>query len=145
MNLLTGCGYCDVFSGRAAGPPVALDTDEFVSFMGRYQPTGPGYSLVVPRRHVNDLHALGAEELMPTLAAVQTVSRAILGAFGVSGTTVMQNNGRPGQRVMHLHFHVIPRWPGDGYPCESDLEVSAEELERQAQILRDHIINTTDP
>jgi histidine triad (HIT) family protein len=131
-----------MFAGRAAGPPAALETDDFVSFFGRYQPTGPGYSLVVPRRHIADLHALTAEELMPTLAAVQTVSRAILGAFGVSGTTVIQNNGAPGQSVMHLHFHVVPRWPGDGYPCESDLEVSVEELERQAQTLRDHIKNS---
>ena len=145
MNALTGCGYCDVFSGRAAGPPVALDTDEFVSFMGRYQPTGPGYSLVVPRRHVTDLHALSSEELEPTLAAVQAVSGAILGAFGVSGTTVMQNNGGPWQRVMHLHFHVVPRWPGDGYPCESHAEVSLEELERQAELLRAHLSDSARP
>lgn len=139
MSVLTGCGYCDVFSGRATGPPVALDTDECVSFMGRYQPTGPGYSLVVPRRHIIDLHEVSAEELQPSLAAVQKVSRAILAAFGVSGTTVMQNNGRPGQRVMHLHFHVVPRWPGDGYPCESDAEVRPDELERQAALLRFHL------
>ena len=139
MTALTGCEYCDVLSGRAAGPPVALDTGEFVSFIGRYQPTGPGYSLVVPRRHITDLHTLSAEELGPTLAAVQTVSRAIVDAFDVGGTTVLQNNGQPGQRVMHLHFHVVPRWPGDGYPCESDQEVSAEDLERQADRLRAHL------
>ena len=145
MNVLTGCGYCDVFSGRAAGPPVALDTDAFVSFMGRYQPTGPGYSLVVPRRHVADLHALGSEELEPMLAAVQAVSRAVLAAFGVTGTTVMQNNGRPGQHVMHLHFHVVPRWPGDGYPSESDTEVDREELERQAELLKAHLSDSARP
>lgn len=136
------CPYCDVFAGRAAGPAVALDTDEFVSFVGRYQPTGPGYSLVVPRRHVTDLHALSADELGPTLAAVQRVSRAIVDAFDVSGTTVMQNNGHPGQRVMHLHFHVVPRWPGDGYPSESDLEVAPIELERQAALLRQHLVDS---
>ena len=130
------CSYCDVFAGRADGPPVALDTDDFVSFIGRYQPTGPGYSLVVPRRHVTDLHALSAEELRPTLAAVQRVSRAVIDAFDVGGTTVMQNNGHPGQRVMHLHFHVVPRWEGDGYPCESEVEVERGELERQAVLLR---------
>ena len=121
---------------------MALDTDEFVSFVGRYQPTGPGYSLVVPRRHVTDLHALSSDELGPTLAAVQRVSRAIVDAFGVSGTTVMQNNGHPGQRVMHLHFHVVPRWPGDGYPRESDLEVAPIELERQAALLRQHLTDS---
>lgn len=142
---VTGCAYCDVFSGRASGPPVALETDELVSFIGRYQPTGPGYSLVVSRRHVSDVHALKAEELQPTLAAVQRVSRAVISAFGVSGTTIMQNNGPPGQRVMHLHFHVVPRWAGDGYPCESDAEVDLSELERQADLLRAHLRNPACP
>ena len=128
-----------MFAGRAAGPPIALDTGALVSFMGRYQPTGPGYSLVVPRRHVRDLHALDPDELTPMLAAVQTVSQAIVRAFGVSGTTVVQNNGHPGQRIMHLHFHVVPRWPGDRYPCESDIEVGREELEQQARLVRAHL------
>jgi histidine triad (HIT) family protein len=136
---VAACRYCEIFEGRAGGPPVALDTPELVSFMGRFQPTGPGYSLVVPRRHVQDLHALEEDDLRPTLAAVQRVSRAVVRAFGVSGTTVMQNNGRPGQRVMHLHFHVVPRWEGDGYPCESNVEVEHLELERQATLLRAHL------
>lgn len=130
------CGYCDVFSDSASGPPVALDTADFVSFMGRYQPTGPGYSLVVPRRHVVDLHDLRDDELAPTLRAVRLVASAVQRAFSVSGTTVMQNNGSPGQRVMHLHFHVIPRWAGDGYPSSTDVEIGVEELERQAALLR---------
>ena len=40
---------------------------------------------------------------------------------------------------MHLHFHVVLRWPGDGYPCESDAEVGPEELEWQTGLLRAHL------
>jgi histidine triad (HIT) family protein len=131
------CTYCDVLSGVADGPPVALDEAQFVSFMGRYQPTGPGYSLVVPRRHVRNLHDVAAVDLAPTLDAVRRVSLAITRAFGVSGTTVLQNNGSPAQRVDHLHFHVVPRWEGDGYPSSSTEEVPEAELRAQAERLRD--------
>lgn len=123
-----------MFSGAAKGPPVALDDGAFVSFIGRFQPTGPGYSLVVPRRHIPDLHDVDAPG--PTLEAVRRVSLAVIRAFDVTGTTVMQNNGPPGQHVNHLHFHVVPRWEGDGYPSTSSVEVPEAELREQATRLR---------
>ena len=116
---MTACAYCDILTGVAKGPPIALVTDDHVSFIGRLQPTGPGDSLVVPKRHLPDLHAFEPEELGPMLAAVQRVSTAVIKAFGATGTTVLQNNGEPGQRVKHVHFHVVPRRPGDGYPLRS--------------------------
>lgn len=132
-----GCPYCDILAGRAIGRPTALEEEDFVSFMGRFQPTGPGYSLVIPRKHVQDLHSLPTNQLAPMLDAVRRVSVAIVQAFGASGTTVMQNNGAPGQKVGHLHFHVVPRHLGDAYPCESEIEVPVEELNLQAERLRD--------
>jgi histidine triad (HIT) family protein len=133
---IENCPYCDVFAGTATGPPTALDEDGFVSFMGRFQPTGPGYSLVVPRLHVPTLHDLTAPMLAPALSAVRRVSAAILTAFDATGTTVMQNNGPPAQSVNHLHFHVVPRHEDDGYPSQSSREVPEEELEDQARRLR---------
>lgn len=136
MASVRGCPYCDIFSGVATGPPVALDEADFVSFVGRFQPTGPGYSLVVPRDHVPDLHHVRPDQLGATLDAVRRVSIAIAKAFDVTGTTVMQNNGAPGQRIDHLHFHVVPRREGDGYPSASSIEVPDEELSSQARRLR---------
>lgn len=130
------CAYCDIFSGVAKGPPTALDEPELVSFMGRFQPTGPGYSLVVPRRHIATIHELEDAELGPMLDAVRRVASAVTRAFGVTGITVMQNNGPPAQRVPHLHFHVVPRWEGDGYPKSTETEVPEDVLRSQAQLLR---------
>lgn len=134
--MLTACAYCDILTGVAKGPPTAVVTDDHVAFIGHLQPTGPGYSLVVPKRHVPDLYAFKPDELGPMLAAVQRVSTAVVKAFGASGATVLQNNGEPGQRVKHVHFHVVPRRPGHGYRCESDDEVGIAELERQEELLR---------
>jgi histidine triad (HIT) family protein len=130
------CPYCDFFAGRASAPAFGLDEADHASFMGRFQPTGPGYSLVVPKHHVEDLHALAADELAGMLAAVQRVSQAVMTAFGATGTTILQNNGHPAQRVRHLHFHVVPRHEGDGYPSTSTIEVPDEDLRGQAARLR---------
>lgn len=145
MGEMDECAYCDVLAGRAASPPLGLDDAEVVSFMGRYQPTGPGYSLVVPRVHIDDLHKANAAQLASLFRSVQRVSRAVVRAFGVTGTTILQNNGPPGQRVRHLHFHVVPRHPDDGYPRESKEEVPLTELARQAEILRRHLYDEERP
>lgn len=121
---VSGCAFCGFVAGL--GPATAYQSDDYVVFMGRYQPTGPGYSLVIPTEHMQDLGALSPDRLGPTLALVQAVSTAVMGAFSATGTTIMQNNGEPGQSVPHLHFHVIPRRHGDGYPCTSDIEVPSK-------------------
>lgn len=134
-----GCHFCDALHGRKRGEPRAFDDGRFAVFMGRYQPTGPGYALVVPHPHIPDLHALSERECGPVLHMVGRVSAAITGAFDVTGTTVVENNGHPGQSVSHLHFHVVPRWQGDGYPRRSETsepdDVLANQAARLAQAL----------
>ena len=127
-----GCHYCDALHGRKPIEPNAYDDGRFAVFMGRYQPTGPGYALVVPYAHIPDLHSLSEAECGPTLHLVGRVSAAVTAAFDVTGTTVVVNNGRPGQSVPHLHFHVIPRWEGDGYPSRSETPELENELAKQA-------------
>ncbi len=127
-----GCHFCDVLRGRVAAEPRAFDDGRFAVFLGRYQSTGPGYALMVPYPHIRDLHALRESDCGSVLRMVRRTSIAVQRAFGVSGTTVVQNNGRPGQSVDHLHFHVVPRWSGDGYPKRSEVAESDAALESQA-------------
>lgn len=130
-----GCPYCDALEGRCRSEPLAFDDGRFAVFMGRYQPTGPGYALVVPRRHVQDLHALPDQDCGPMLQMVRQTSAAVRKAFDASGTTVVLNSGSPGQSVPHLHFHVVPRRPGDGYPRRSNVPEHEDELTLQALAL----------
>lgn len=127
-----GCHFCDALQGRKRGEPSAFDDGRFAVLMGRYQPSGPGYAVVVPYAHIPDLHSLSESECGPILHMVSRVSAAITGGFDVTGTTVVENNGRPGQSVRHLHFHVVPRWQGDGYPRRSEAPESDDVLATQA-------------
>ena len=134
MSRVQDCPFCDVIAGRVPGA-LAYDDGRFFVLMGRYQPTGPGYALVVPHAHVPDLHSLSAQDCGPMLQMVQRTSAAMQTAFGATGTTVSQNNGPPGQTVMHLHFHVVPRRPGDGYPRRADEAEPTAILVQQAATL----------
>jgi histidine triad (HIT) family protein len=133
---LDGCRFCDILQGRSTAGPRAFDDGRFAVIMGRHQPTGPGYSLIIPYAHVPDLHALPDSECGPVLQLVRRVSIAVQQTFDVSGTTVLLNNGPPGQSVAHLHIHVIPRWSGDGYPRRTEATESDAALQSQAAELR---------
>ena len=59
-----------------------------------------------------DLTPDAAEQLLRELPRLY---KAVVEATGCDGANIMQNNGQSaGQSVFHIHFHVIPRYKGDG-------------------------------
>jgi histidine triad (HIT) family protein len=71
----------------------------------------PGHALVVPKRAVRVLSDLNDAEIVAVMRMVKRVAVAQQRAFGSTGYTLEQNNGRH-QDVCHAHFHVIPNTPG---------------------------------
>lgn len=58
-------------------------------------------------------------------------SQAVEEAFDPEGLNISQNNGEAaGQEVMHMHFHVTPRYTGD----EIEVNYNREELENGEEI-----------
>lgn len=78
-------------------------------------PLADGHTLVVPKRAVQYLHALSGDEAAELGRAVAIVAGMVQRVTGCAGYNVLQNNGSvAGQEVPFLHFHIIPRSPGDG-------------------------------
>lgn len=107
------CIFCRIVRGEL--PSLMIHQDEWtVSFLD----TGPvnrGHALVVPRRHAPSLHDLPAEVVAPLMRTVGLVSAAALRALGAAGFNLFLNDGVvAGQVVPHVHFHILPRYPGDG-------------------------------
>ena len=112
---LASCEFCDVVAGRRDGDAVFVRNMAAVGFVGAFRHPGHrAHLLVVASEHVADLHGLSARNAGPMLEAVTVASGALQATMGATGTTVVQHNGPPGQEVFHLHFHVVPRYEGDG-------------------------------
>jgi len=82
-----------------------------------------------------------AGPLMTTLARVSAAVKTVCSADGVS---IRQNNGKHGgQDVFHVHFHVVPRFAGDGFigldRALGMVDVSMEERIEQARKLSDEL------
>jgi len=107
------CIFCKIIAGQI--PSVRVYEDEDVVAFLDIAPLAPGHTLVVPRRHCVNLLDAPHEALSALMAAAPKVARAVTRATGAEGFNFAQFNGPcSGQVVMHLHFHIIPRKPGDG-------------------------------
>jgi diadenosine tetraphosphate (Ap4A) HIT family hydrolase len=77
-------------------------------------PVSPGHSLVISLRHVADIFDLTSSEIGEILQLIQSARERIDRALQPEGYNIGVNVGRAaGQTVMHVHVHVIPRYPGD--------------------------------
>lgn len=107
------CIFCRLIAGEI--PSAKVHEDELtMAFMDLGQVT-PGHVLVATKRHAQTLLDLTAEECAAVMQASQRIARAASAAFGASGITLLQANGRDGgQTVNHFHIHVVPRHASDG-------------------------------
>jgi histidine triad (HIT) family protein len=74
-------------------------------------PLSRGHVLVVPKEERVRLHELSEASAAALGIALRKVAAAVVRATGCADYNVLQNNGAPAhQAVMHVHFHVIPKY-----------------------------------
>lgn len=71
-----------------------------------------GYVLVVLRRHATEIYQLSVEERQALIEDVSRVAEALARVF----RPLKMNYELLGNQVPHIHWHVIPRLPGDPEP-----------------------------
>ena len=115
---------------------VVLDDMHCMAFMD-VMPQSLGHTLVLPREPAENLFELSPEGLSHVAAATRRVAQAVRVAFDPGGVMVMQLNGADaGQTVFHIHFHIIPRYPGEEMKRHARSMADARQLEEQAARIR---------
>jgi histidine triad (HIT) family protein len=88
-------------------------------------PLSKGHTLVIPKEPAETLDQLSEESAAALGRVLPRLSRAILQATGAQSYNVLQNNGASAhQAVLHVHFHIIPKYPdgsglGIGWPART--------------------------
>lgn len=124
---MDNCIFCKIIEGEI--PSKKVYEDENVMAFLDANPASKGHTLVVPKKHVENIHDASGMDYMWT--ALVKVSDAVKSAFNAKGLNISQNNGEiAGQEVMHMHFHITPRYTGD----EIEIDYDREELEKGEEI-----------
>lgn len=137
---MTGnCLFCNIVQGRVPSQAV-YETDSIYVFLD-INPVNPGHTLVIPKEHYTTVFdvppALGGE----LLETVQLVGKAVMRATEAGGLNVFQNNFRTaGQIVDHAHWHLVPRFTGDGHQLwvQTPYE-NREAMQRMAEAIQERL------
>lgn len=129
------CVFCKMVAGEI--PVVRIYEDETVLAFLDIGPISDGHTLVIPKEHCSLVHECQADVLAEVGRRLGRIAGAVVDAMQAEGYNVLCNNGRAaGQVVDHVHFHIIPRYLGDGvftqwpakkYP-EGRIDVLAEKI-----------------
>jgi histidine triad (HIT) family protein len=80
------------------------------------RPASPGHTLVIPRAHIESIWELDDDTAVALMMTIKSVAGLLRERLQPDGLTVRQNNGpASGQRIPHVHVHLVPRWEGDGH------------------------------
>jgi histidine triad (HIT) family protein len=107
---MSECIFCQIIKGKA--PANIVYQDQYVMAFLSNRPVNAGHTLVVPKKHYENIYDITEEEAAQLFKIVKRVALAVKDAVSAEGIRIVQNNGEAaGQVVFHLHVHVIPMKP----------------------------------
>ena len=129
---MDSCIFCKILKGNIPCSKVYED-NAVLAFLD-LNPASHGHTLIVPRKHAATLLDLEPGTGDAIMQAMRKVGKALQEVTGAAGFNCIQNNfAAAGQEVMHLHWHVIPRFEGDNL-IQAWKPGSYEGLDRMAQM-----------
>ena len=135
---MSDCLFCKIIAGEI--PSVKVYEDDYVMAFLDINPVKAGHTLVVPKNHAPDIAESTNEDLSQVMAAVRMLAPKIKDVVGADGYNVTTNVGTAaGQSVFHTHFHIIPRFDGDGLPMWPHDGATEEERTVMAEKIKENL------
>ena len=115
MNHDSNCIFCKIIEKKL--PSRIVYEDDTVTAFEDVNPQAPVHTLVVPKKHIPDIHSM-TEADRELVGHLFFTARKIAEEKGLdaNGYRMVINNGRgAGQTVFHLHLHILSgrrfSWP----------------------------------
>ena len=107
------CIFCKIIAGEIPNYTVYQD-DNVLAFLDIH-PCSKGHTVVIPKKHFANLWDMSTETFDLMAAGLRAAAGRVQARLKPDGMNIGLNNGRAaGQAVGHVHWHIIPRWEGDG-------------------------------
>ena len=133
---MTDCIFCKIIKGDIPSYKIYEDDNvyAFLDIAEDYY----GHTLVVSKKHCENMLDCDGETLAGIMTAVQKISRHYVDNCGFDGVNIINNSGvSAGQSVMHLHMHILPRKADDGvnlWPEREKLGIDLKQLHNQLKL-----------
>lgn len=128
------CIFCAIAAGEI--PSFKVYEDDLVLAYLDINPFSKGHTLVIPKAHTTGLLDTPDETLAAVIARVKKVAAHLKQALLCDGFNILQNNGvAAGQTVMHVHFHIVPRYGNEQLLFENH-KGDLDELKALAEKIR---------
>ncbi len=106
------CLFCKMVRGEIVTDKVYEDECSMAFLDGN--PSSPGHTLVIPKKHKETILDMNEGEVCDLFRAVRKVTEKIKQNLKPEGFNIGINHGGiAGQRVPHIHVHIIPRFKDD--------------------------------
>ena len=134
---MSDCIFCKI-TQKQAPASIVYEDNQVAAFLS-HRPVNIGHTLVVPKRHYENIYEIPEEEAAYLFKIAKRLTLAIKNATGIEAIRLVQNNGKDaGQVVFHLHVHIIPMKPHNHFTYENIARAPAL-LELDAQKIRQNL------
>ena len=110
---MNDCIFCQIANGTAPAWKVH-ETEAAFAFLDIH-PVNEYHTLVIPKTHYTNLFDVPEKVLIEVMLALKQVVDLYQEKLGIKHVQIVNSSGAAAQQdVFHLHFHIVPRYRGDG-------------------------------
>ena len=129
------CIFCSIVNKEIPSSCIYED-GQVMAFLDLSQVT-KGHTLVVPKKHYDNLLECDDETLAHLIQVVKMLAVRISERLNAQGVNVLNNTHETaGQTVNHLHFHIIPRYSENDAVVIQFNESEKQDLDELVKILK---------
>lgn len=102
--------FCKIINNEI--PSYTIYEDEIVKVFLDVNPVHNGHTLIVPKKHYQDLFDIDTNTINHILKISKEVADLLKERLNYDGISLCENNGY-GQEVKHFHMHLIPKYKNE--------------------------------
>jgi len=107
------CVFCRIIRNEL--PKTVVYEDEIVIAIIPREQVNIGHTLLIPKKHFDNIFDIDEETFTHFSQILHKLSKELVTSKKATGINILNASGEGSQQsVMHLHFHLVPRYKDDG-------------------------------
>ena len=107
------CQFCRI--AQKDLPAEILYEDEWLMAFVPLNPVSKGHTLLIPKAYIETFLDMEYPLIQHFSVVLKDLSCRLSAENQAAGINLLHASGREAQQsVFHVHFHIVPRYPGDG-------------------------------